>query len=204
MDQQEETEQAELPAWLQTVKGIDTKAGVGHCGSVDAYLDALKVFAKSIESGAKEIQNFYDAQDWGNYTTKVHALKSTARVIGAGELSDRAKRLEDAGNNCYCDEIEEGTAPLLELYRSFAPALAPLLPQETPEEEKAPISPEELAEAWGAMREAAAGFDYDSLGFMLEELSGYLLPEADRAKLALIKAAAAAPDWERMRQLLAD
>ena len=204
VDQQEETEQAELPAWLQTVKGIDTKAGVGHCGSVDAYLDALKVFAKSIESGAKEIQNFYDAQDWGNYTTKVHALKSTARVIGAGELSDRAKRLEDAGNNCYCDEIEEGTAPLLELYRSFAPALAPLLPEETPEEEKAPISPEELAEAWGAMAEAAAGFDYDSLGFMLEELSGYLLPEADRAKLALIKAAAAAPDWERLRQLLAD
>lgn len=32
---------------------------------------------------------------------KVHALKSSARVIGALELSERAKRLEDAGNSNY-------------------------------------------------------------------------------------------------------
>ena len=195
-------EAAELPAWLYEVPGIDPQAGVGHCGSTEAYMDALTVFAQSIKSGAGEIERFYQNQDWANYTTKVHALKSTARVIGAEELSDRARRLEDAGNNCYCGEIEEGTPTMLQLYRSFLPALAPLLPKEKPEAEKAPISPEELEEAWGAMGEAVASFDYDSLGFMLEELSGYLLPEGAKEKLNKIKDAAAGPDWEKLREIL--
>ena len=192
----------ELPEWLREVQGLDTRAGAGHCGGTAAYLDALTVFARSIESGAREIQRFYDTGDWENYTTKVHALKSTARVIGATELSEKARRLEDAGNNCYCNEIEECTGPMLELYKSFLQSLSPLLPKEKADSEKPPISPEELEEAWGAMWEAVASFDYDSLGFMLEELEGYRLPEGEAAKLRQVKEAAAAPDWEKLREIL--
>ena len=165
-------------------------------------MDALSVFAQSIENGAREIQRFYEKQDWKNYTTKVHALKSTAGVIGAVELSDRAKRLEDAGNNCYCDEIAEGTAPLLELYRSFRQGLAPLLPQEEDNDDKPPISEEDLAEAWQAMGEIVASFDYDSLGYMLEELSSYRLPVAEARKLKDVKDAARLPDWEKLTEIL--
>ena len=195
-------ENCELPAWLHEVQGLDCKAGVEHCGSATAYIDALSVFAQSIENGAREIQRFYERQDWKNYTTKVHALKSTAGVIGAVELSDRAKRLEDAGNNCYCDEIVEGTAPLLELYRSFRKGLAPLLPQEEDNDDKPPISEEDLAEAWQAMGEIVASFDYDSLGYMLEELSSYRLPVAEARKLKDVKDAARLPDWEKLTEIL--
>ena len=199
--QEQEEGKCELPAWLHEVQGIDCKAGVEHCGSAEAYLDALTVFAQSIENGAKEIQRFYENEDWTNYTTKVHALKSTARVIGAEELSDRAKRLEDAGNNCYCDEIAEGTAPLLELYRSFRQGLAPLLPKEEVSGSR-PISEDELEEAWQAMCEVVASFDYDSLVYMLEELSSYRLPVADAQKLRAVKEAARLPDWEKLTEIL--
>jgi HPt (histidine-containing phosphotransfer) domain-containing protein len=165
-------------------------------------MDALTVFAQSIDSSAKEIQRFYEREDWTNYTTKVHALKSTARVIGAEELSDRAKRLEDAGNNGYCDEIREGTGSLLQLYRSFRHGLAPLLPREEDNGDKPPISDEELSEAWQAMGEIVASFDYDSLGYVLEELSSYSLPEADAIKLKEVKDAARLPDWEKLTELL--
>ena len=198
----EDEEKWELPEWLSKVPGLDTRAGVEHCGSVSAYLDALTVFARSIASGAQEIQQFYDTGEWKDYTTKVHALKSTARVIGALELSEKARRLEDAGNNCYCDEIMECTAPMLELYRSFLQSLSPLLPKEKEAEDKPPISPEELAEAWQAIGEIAGSFDYDSLSYMLGELDGYRLPDADREKLEKVKAAAAAPDWEKVREVL--
>ena len=198
----EAEEECTLPEWLKKIPDIDAKAGVEHCGSPEAYLDALTVFAQSIEGGAREIERFYQAGDWSNYTTKVHALKSTARVIGAEELSERARRLEDAGNNCYYDEITEFTGPLLELYKSFAVHLAPLLPQEVPEEEKPLISEEELAEAWGAMAEVIESFDYDSLRFMLEDLSGYQLPDSGREKLKQVKEAAAVPDWEKLREIL--
>ena len=182
--------------------GLEPHKGVEHCGSVAAYMDALKVFAQSIESNADEIQRYYDAGDWQNYTTKVHALKSTARVIGAMELSEKARRLEDAGNNCYCNEIEAGTAPLLDLYRSYAASLSMLLPAENEDTKKDPISPEELSEAWQAMAEIVASFDYDSLEYMLGELAGYKLPKADAEKLAQIKKAAGVPDWEQLQRLL--
>ena len=195
-------QEEQLPDWLEYVVGIDPHKGVEHCGSVTAYMDALKVFAQSIESNAEEIQRYYDTGDWQNYTTKVHALKSTARVIGAAELSEKARRLEDAGNNCYCDEIETGTGPLLDLYRSYAASLSMLIPAEKTDAEKTPISPEELAEAWQAMTEVVASFDYDSLEYMLDELSGYQLPEAEAEKLAQIKKAAAVPEWDKLQQLL--
>ena len=195
-------QEEKLPDWLEYVVGIDPHKGVEHCGSVTAYMDALKVFAQSIESNAEEIQRYYDTGDWQNYTTKVHALKSTARVIGAAELSEKARRLEDAGNNCYCDEIETGTGPLLDLYRSYASSLSMLIPAEKAAEEKVPISPAELSEAWETLTEIVTSFDYDSLEYMLGELSGYQLPSADAEKLAQIKKAAAVPEWDKLQQLL--
>ncbi|WP_173442878.1 response regulator [Selenomonas ruminantium] len=190
-----------LPDWLEYVSGLEPHKGVEHCGSVAAYLDALRVFAESIESNAAEIQRYFETEDCRNYTTKVHALKSTARVIGAMELSEKARRLEDAGNNGYAEEIKANTMPLLELYRSFAASLSPIIP-EADTEEKSPISPEELAEAWEAMGEIAVSFDYDSLMYMLGELSGYQLPAADAEKLAKVKKAAAVPDWAALQKIL--
>ena len=162
----------------------------------------MKVFAEAIESGAGEIERFYELEDWGNYTTKVHALKSSARVIGAVELSEKARRLEDAGNNGYWEEIKAGTAPLLELYRSFLTGLSPLLPQEEDESGKPPLSEEELAEAWQALSEVVVSFDYDSLNYMLAELSSYRLPREEAGRLKEIKEAARLPDWEKLKEIL--
>ena len=195
-------ENCELPDWLQEVRGIDPVAGAAHCGSVPDYLEALKVFAEGIESGAGEIERFYEQEDWVSYTTKVHALKSSARVIGAGELSEKASRLEDAGNNGYWEEIKAGTEPLLQLYRSFLTGLAPLLPEEEDESEKPPIGEEELAEAWQALSEVVMSFDYDSLGYMLTELSSYRLPPEAAGRLREVKEAARLPDWKRLKEIL--
>ena len=65
-----------------------------------------------------------------------------------------------------------------------------------------PISEEELEEAWQAMCEVVASFDYDSLVYMLEELSSYRLPTADAQKLRAVKDAARLPDWEKLTEIL--
>ena len=43
-----------LPDWLSSVWGLDTAEGVKNCGSEEAYMDALTVFAEHIVPGAKE------------------------------------------------------------------------------------------------------------------------------------------------------
>ena len=90
-----------IPDWLKNFAGVQIETGIQNCGSIDGFLDALKIFFDSINSNADEIQKFFDDQDWKNYTVKVHALKSSAKIIGAMELSERARRLEDAGNQGY-------------------------------------------------------------------------------------------------------
>ena len=199
----ETVEDKTLPDWLKNVEGLNTADGIAHCGSVDSYLDALTVFAQSVTSGAKEIANFYKMSDWKNYTTKVHALKSSARVIGANELSDRAKRLEDAGNSGYINEICESTDGMLELYISFANKLAPLLKTEDDDSDKPLIDADSLAEAYETLNEAAAEFDFDTAMFVLESLEDYRIPDDKRENFLQIKTAASKPDWEELKRLLA-
>ncbi|MBQ7198397.1 MAG: response regulator, partial [Selenomonadaceae bacterium] len=79
----DDSEEEKIPAWLNDVAGLNIAEGMEHCGGCAAYLDALTVFANSVTAGAKEIAEFYRQGDIKNYTVKVHALKSSARVIGA-------------------------------------------------------------------------------------------------------------------------
>ena len=196
-------EEDNLPDWLKNVEGLNTDEGIEHCGSIDAYLDALTVFANSVASGAKEISKFYEAKDWKNYTTKVHALKSSAKVIGANELSERAKRLENAGLNDYIDEIFESTDGMLELYISFAEKLSPLIEVEEDDSDKPLIDEGQLAEAYEALKEMSASFDYDSVQFVLQSLADYRLPDSEKEKFSQIKNAASKPDWETLSKLTA-
>ncbi|MCR5177115.1 MAG: response regulator [Anaerovibrio sp.] len=193
----------QLPKWLISVPGLDTAAGIKHCGSVNAYLDALRVFAESLPSTSREIQRFFEAKDCLNYTTKVHALKSTARVAGCTELSEKARRLEDAGNNKYLDELTTDTPILLSLCQNYINALKPLIQKDTAtEEEKIPISDEELTEAWQTLEEIIQSFDYDSLTYMLQELNGYALSKDDSDKLNALQEAAKLPDWTELKKIL--
>ena len=193
-----------LPEWLKYIDGLNTFEGIVHCGGVESYMDALNVFAQSVSNGVNEIKTFFDNEDWKNYTTKVHALKSSARVIGAKELSERAKRLEDAGNSGYINEIKDCTSELLELYSSYEKKLSPLLKPEEDDSNKPLIDDAELAEAFEAMKEISASFDYDSLMFVIQSLDDYKLPE-DKSKIYKeIKNAAAKLDWEKINALLKD
>ena len=195
---------SQLPDWLNNIEGLNINKGVQHCGGEEAYLDVLGVFANSIASASKEIKAYYDNADWKNYTTKVHALKSTAKVVGAMELSERAKRLEDAGNSGYINEIQQDTESLLKLYTSYIDKLAPLIQNDSDDSDKPLIEPSELAEAYGAIRDVAASFDYDSLMFVFQSLDEYRLPDDEAERYKQIKEAADKLDWNKLLNLLND
>lgn len=191
-----------LPDWLKKIDGLNLKAGIEHCGGEESYLEVLNVFANAIETNAKEIENYFNDEDWKNYTIKVHGLKSTSKVIGAEELSEKAKRLEKAGNENNIDEIKRDTKPLLELYKTYLEKFKPLIEVEENNSDKPLIDDAELAEAYESMKEIAASFDYDSLMFIFQSLDEYRLPENEIEHYRQIKDAAAKLDWEKINVLL--
>ena len=203
-DVQESGEELNLPEWLKKIDELNVKAGVEHCGSEEDYIVVLSVFANAITTTANEIEEYFNNEDWKNYTTKVHALKSTSKVVGASELSDKAKQLEMAGNANNIDEIKRDTEPLLNFYRSYVEKLKPMIKVEEDVSDKPLIDEAELAEAYESMKDIAKSFDYDSLQFIFQSLDEYKLPKEETKHYKQIKEAAAKLDWEKVNILLND
>ena len=117
-------ERAVLPEWLTSLNILDTEAGLKNCGSAGGYLAVLTTFYKTSEDKLTEIQGYYDDSDWENFTVKVHALKSSARIIGAMELSELAERLETAGKEKNIEFIRENVTMMLKMYQEVFVALS--------------------------------------------------------------------------------
>lgn len=69
-------------------------------------------------------------------------------------------------------------------------------------DDKPPISEEELAETWEALKEIAAGQDRESLTYMLETLADYKLPEREATLLVELERAAKENDWPQIAKIV--
>ncbi|MCR4713154.1 MAG: response regulator [Treponemataceae bacterium] len=200
--------------------GVNIADGLRNCSGADIYMDAARNFYDAIEEKSAEIEQFGIDEDWTNYTVLVHALKSSARLIGAGDLSALAASLEAAGDKAKSGdaagktEIEEKTPLLLEQYRSYKPKLAPLFEefsgssvagnsQNQENKSQLPeISVEEFKEAMSALKEVVSAYDFGSADMILEELSGYSVPDDFADKFTEIKKAVKIVDQQTAMKFL--
>ncbi|MBR5089453.1 MAG: response regulator [Ruminiclostridium sp.] len=102
-------------------KGINTADALGYCmNSDDLYKELIESFCTGYAEKAAEISSFFAAEDWANYRIKVHALKSTSKMIGADELSALALAAETASKENNADYIKAHNGELEEKYRVTA------------------------------------------------------------------------------------
>lgn len=77
--------------------GIDTEGGIKYCvGDKEFYKSLLIQFATESSDKIGSMKKYYHSRDWHNYEILVHALKSTSKMIGIYDLSEKAKALEQA------------------------------------------------------------------------------------------------------------
>ncbi len=117
----------DTPAWLKNQKTLDASSGITNCGSLEDYLETMKLFGEAYEDNAAEIKKFFEEGDVKNYTIRVHALKSSARIIGANELSALAAALEKAGDDGNTAKIKSDTPKLFALYKACIDAIKPAM-----------------------------------------------------------------------------
>ena len=80
--------------------GIDTDAGLKYCvGDKEFYKSLLVQYATESAEKIGMMKKYYIVRDWHNYEILVHALKSTSKMIGITDLSEKAKALEKAAKN---------------------------------------------------------------------------------------------------------
>ncbi len=185
-----------LPEWVYDLPGVDVDAGIKNCGSVEGYMSVLSVFCQTIPTKSDEIENLYDTKDWENYTIKVHALKSSARIIGAAELSGLAESLEDAGKNRDINFIQEKTTGLLDMYRGLC------IHRDEDDESLKEIDPKKLQEAYQTIYEIAQSMEFGMLEDLIRELRTYRLPAKDRETVDVTEGLLNALDWDGICDLV--
>ena len=97
-----------------TSQQIDLPTAMQYCGNDEEMQKKfLSMFVARREAVTKLLEKDLSADNIADYTTHVHALKSTALSIGGILLSEAAKALEMAGH-AYCDGPEEEKADNLQ------------------------------------------------------------------------------------------
>lgn len=101
--------------------GIDADLGMSYCGGEsEIYELMLTEFSAGCEDKAKALDAFLEQKDWHGYKIAVHGAKSNARMIGAVQVSEMAKALEDAAQSEEETYINENHDRFLVAYRRIA------------------------------------------------------------------------------------
>lgn len=160
---------------LPAIEGLDVAEGVKNSGSLELFMNLLGDFYQLIDLKSTKIEKCLADGMIRDYTIEVHALKNTARMIGALDLSELFYRMEQCGNAGDTETIAQENPAVMELYRSYKPILKPY--GKANEQDKREVPRTEIIGALDKLNTAMDSFDLDGADAALAELEQYRLPE---------------------------
>lgn len=162
-----------------TIGDLDTVQGELFCGGRENYLEILKLQAED-QTVLSQLEEYYETEDWKNYTILVHGVKSTMKSIGAQPLSDLAKALEAAGKREDLDYIRAHQEELAEAYIKIRKDIELFFADIGTKEEEQPapsllpeIAETEFEDLAAEFENAVYALDGAAMLSCLESLGGY-------------------------------
>lgn len=193
---------AELEA-LKDQDMIDVEKGLQISGSPDAYIPILKICYDFADDWIYNLNECFKNGNLSEYTTRVHAVKSSLKTIGATELSEEAQKLENAGKefdttyiNAHHDEFIDRCRYIKTiLNRAFKKAGDPYAGM--------PLADDTLLSVvYESIRKAATDMDCNTLESIFEEMEDYRIPDKDRELFKKLKKAEERFDYDEIIMLL--
>lgn len=179
--------------------GFSFEEGVNHCGSKAALMKTIRIFYRTIDSKADKIEQCLKEGLISDYVVEVHALKSSALLIGAVPLSEAAKELEGYGKQGKTELLEEKTPDLLAMYRDFKDILKPYADKEEAARQEA--SNGEWCQALQQIHQCVEQFDLDGVDQIMEQLEEYQVPECIRESMDQLRVYVADVSLEEIMEL---
>lgn len=179
--------------------GFSFEEGVKHCGSKAALMKTIRIFYRTIDSKANKIEQCLKEGLISDYVIEIHALKSSALLIGAVPLSEAAKELEDYGKQGKTEVLEEKTPDVLTMYRDLKNILRPYAEKE--EDAKKEFSDGEWITALQQIHQCIEQFDLDGVDQIMEQLEEYQVPECIRESMDPLRVYVADVSMEEIMEL---
>jgi len=152
------------------IEGVDIKKGIAMAGKkIEAYMDVLATFRKDGVNKIGEIKKCLEAGNYSLYTTYIHALKSASASIGALDLSEKAKSLEDAGNRQDLAYIKQRNSEFLGALEVLLDNIGKVVK----DEQKGPVDFEALKIGLGKLKGAIGILDSDAIDEATNSLQAF-------------------------------
>ena len=117
-------DQTQDPYGLLREVGVDIDQGLFYCQRDDEFYQSLLAqFADEAPGKRTDMDRFFEGEDMPNYAILVHALKSTAKMLGANRLSDAAKALEMSAKAGQVDAVKAGHRGVMADYDALVAAI---------------------------------------------------------------------------------
>ncbi|MCR5000445.1 MAG: DegV family EDD domain-containing protein [Lachnospiraceae bacterium] len=189
---QDDIEGGQAKEWYEGIKGIDIDAAIENSGTKEAFLSVLKIYYDTYEAKSGEIQRLYDQKDWDGYIIKVHALKSSSRLVGAIQLGDDAEAIELAGKKGDTEYITGRHDGMMNRYRDIIDELTPIFDEDNGLME---IPEDVLEDAYEGLLEFSQTEEYDLVKMALDSVNGYKLSKEDEERFSEIQNCLMKLDW---------
>ena len=172
--------------WNIEIPGMDIESAKAYLLNKEMYVETLRIFFDSIPQNLEKIEKYCRECDEKNYTITVHGLKSSAKIIGARELSEEAERLENLSHAGKVEMAWQQTGHLLELYQWTQDILTDLFHADV-EPPKTAYSMEEFKESLGRLKKAAENFQMEEFFAWEKETESMSAPQGYEE------------DWKKLR-----
>ena len=159
---------------IPPIDGIAADDGLRYAGGdQEEYLNNLKLYLAEYEEKKQKLEQFYAQDDLENYQITVHAVKSTSKLIGANELSDLARGLEEAAGSGNKELVHVEHAPFMESFiqqnQSIAKTIEALGMQET-QTQLEEMTLDELKEFCANLQASLDEFDMEEIRRLVVQL----------------------------------
>ena len=179
----------ESDSTLPKLPGINPADGIRYTGSEKMWLKLLGDFYKLIDSKSRKLENCVADGLIRDYTIEVHALKNTARMIGAARLSEWFFKMEKCGKAGDVETITKETPGLIRALQSYKEVLRPYGEENDRNKREVPAS--EWITQLTILRDAMERFSLDTVDMAMQQLEQYRVPEKCGELMELLRAAVA-------------
>lgn len=195
---------------LPYIEGMEVSYALSHLKDKQVLLDTIKDFFYAMDSEADYLEECYvnlfqnqtenREQTLELYRIKVHAMKSSASLIGILPLFGVARLLEYAARDEKYDVIEAVTAPFLQEWRGYKEKLAVCIPEEG---EKKEIEDASIILAYLEMlRLSMEEMDVEAADKLIEDIRQYEYEPQIQEKVECLSVAVTNLDGEQVTELV--
>ena len=191
-----------IPVFVEQIGELKIPEGIRYSGGEEGYLEMLELFSESAEQYADGIEEAIAASDYKDAAIRIHALKSSLRIIGALDAGELAQRLENAAKENDLRTLNRQLENLLTRCRLIGQALS-RLKEETETKEERQKSRDEEGRRRILAKILECTEERDNLGVeeLLSELAEYEEDPDGPGLLKKMREAAGEYDFEKLRIL---